>query len=199
MTRLLVGTTSPDKLQEIRRVLAGAPVELLGLADVAAVDEPQETGATFTENARQKALYYARHAGLLTVADDSGLAIDALGDNPGVRSARFVRPDASYPERFAEIYRRLAGHHPPHTARFVCAVAVARGGELVYEGTGVIEGEIAPEPCGHAGFGYDPIFYYPPYHRTLAEVSQADKLMVAHRGRAFRDLAQWLHHQPISS
>ena len=179
MTRLLVGTTSPDKLQEIRRVLAGAPVELLGLADVAAGNEPQETGATFART-RAEGLYYARHAGLLTVADDSGLAIDALGDNPGVRSAPLRSSDASYPERFAEITGGWPPP-PPHTARFVCAVAVARGGELVYEGTGVVEGEIAPEPCGHAGFGYDPIFYYPPYHRTLAEVRQADSSW-AHRG-----------------
>ena len=195
LTRLLVGTTSPDKVAEIRHVMAEAPVALLGLADVPPIDEPEETGATCAENARHKARHYGQHAGLLTVADDSGLEIDALGGEPGIRSARFLHPGVSYPERFAEIYRRLAGHHAPHTARFVCAVAVADGGAIVYEGIGVIEGEIAPEPSGHAGFGYDPIFYYPPYGRTLAEVDQADKLLVAHRGRAFRALAEWLRRE----
>jgi XTP/dITP diphosphohydrolase len=190
--QLLVGTTNPDKLQEIRHVMTGLPVELLGLADVTKVDVPEETGAAFADNARQKALYYGRHTSMLTVAEDSGLAIDALGGDPGVRSARFVRLDATYQERFEEIYRRLASHERPHTARFVCAVAVADASTIVYEGIGVIEGEIAPKPGGQGGFGYDPIFYYPPYRQTLSEVSQTKKLAVAHRGRAFRDLAAWL-------
>ena len=128
-----------------------------------------------------------------TVAEDSGLVVDALDGEPGVHSARFVRPDASYPERFAEIYRRLAEFPGrARTARFVCAVAVVRNGELVYETTGEVEGEIAAAPRGDAGFGYDPIFHYPPYGCTLAEVSQDRKLAVAHRGRAFRALADWL-------
>jgi XTP/dITP diphosphohydrolase len=129
----------------------------------------------------------------LTVAEDSGLEIDALNGEPGVHSARFLRPGASYPERFAEIFRRLdARPERKLTARFICAVAVVEGGRLVYETRGRIEGEITRPPRGDAGFGYDPIFYYPPYESTLAEVTQASKLSVAHRGQAFRALSEWL-------
>lgn len=193
--RLLVATTNPNKVREIRNLLAGAPVTLLALSDFPPVPEPDETGATFEENARLKALYYDAIAGgpHLTVAEDSGLAVDALGGEPGVYSARFLRPEASYPERFAEIYRRLAERpDQPRSARFVAAVAVASAGRIVYETTGTVEGTIAAEPRGSAGFGYDPIFHYPPYGMTLAEVNERDKLAVAHRGVAFRALGEWL-------
>ncbi len=199
MIRLLIATTNPDKLREIRGILGRLPVEILTLRDLAPVPEPKETGATFAENARIKALYYdgclgARDAERpYTVAEDSGLVIDALDGEPGVRSARFVRPDASYPERFAEIYRRL-DERPARarSARFVCAVAVAHEGTVIYETTGTVEGNIATVPRGEGGFGYDPIFYYAPYGRTLADVTEEDKLRVAHRGEAFRRLAIWL-------
>lgn len=177
-------------------MLADAPVDLLSLRDLPEVEEPQETGATFEENARLKARYYAAHSGILTVAEDSGLVIDALDGEPGVFSARFLRPDASYPERFAEIYRRLALRRGlPRTARFVCALAVVRGNDEVFETTATVEGEIAEQPRGGGGFGYDPILYYPPYGHTLAEVTQEEKLRVAHRGKAFRKLAEWLRRE----
>lgn len=193
MRTLLVATTNPGKLREIRALLSDAPVELIALSDLPPIEEPEETGATFEENARLKARYYAARSGLWTVAEDSGLAIDALGGEPGVVSARFLRPDASYADRFAEIYRRL-GEQPdqPRTARFVAALACVEDGELVYETTGVVEGEIAPEPRGSGGFGYDPIFLYPPYGRTLAEVGEPQKIAVAHRGVAFRKFSRWL-------
>jgi XTP/dITP diphosphohydrolase len=197
--RLFIATTNRDKLREIGAVLSGAAMALASLADVPPIVEPDETGATFEENARLKALYYARHierhAGpdVLTAAEDSGLVIDALDGEPGVRSARFVRPDATYAERFEEIYRRLAAAPgSPRTARFVCAVTVVRGGAIVFETTGTIDGEISDAPRGRGGFGYDPIFYYPPYGRTLAEASDEQKLRVAHRGHAFRRVAEWL-------
>jgi XTP/dITP diphosphohydrolase len=137
---------------------------------------------------------------MTTVAEDSGLVIDGLDGEPGVRSARFLRPDASYPERFAAIFQRLAG--PPErnrAARFVCALAVVREGTIIYETRGTVEGEIAREARGSNGFGYDPIFYYPPYGSTLAEVPEEAKLAVAHRGQAFRALASWLATVPTSS
>lgn len=191
--RLLVATTNRDKVREIRSLLANAPVELLTLNDLPPVEEPEETGDTFQENARLKARYYAKYSGLLTVAEDSGLAIDALDGEPGVRSARFLRPDASYPERFAEIFERLARNPTlPRTARFVCAVAVVDGGRVVYETTGTVEGTIAHAAAGDRGFGYDPIFYFPPYKATLAEVDEEQKLAIAHRGQAFRALADWI-------
>ena len=198
-TRLLIATTNRDKLREIHTVLAGTPVEILTLSDLSAIEEPDETGATFAENARLKALHYATAAlslndpSLLTIAEDSGLVVDALDGEPGVRSARFLRPDATYAERFDAIYQRLAAQPGrPRTARFICALAAVRGTDVVFETTGTIEGEVSPEPRGANGFGYDPIFLYPPYGRTLAEVDDEQKLRVAHRGHAFRNLAKWV-------
>lgn len=197
--RLLIATTNRDKLTEIRQLLGASPIDLISLRDLPAVPEPDETGATFGENARLKALAYdaafpsAPDEGQYTVAEDSGLVIDALGGEPGIHSSRFVRPDAPYAEKFAEIYRRLgdtAGVES--TARFVCALAVVHQGVVVFETTGVVEGTIADTPRGTGGFGYDPIFYYPPYGLTLGEVSSAQKLRVAHRGVAIGTLASWL-------
>ena len=191
--RLLVATTNRDKVREIRSLLAGSPVDLLTLSDLPPVPEPEETGETFQDNARLKARYYANHSGLLTVAEDSGLVIDALDGEPGVRSARFLRPDASYPERFAAIFERLAQNPDrPRTARFVCAVTVIDGDLIAFETTGTVEGTIAHAVAGGRGFGYDPIFYFPPYKATLAEVDEEHKLAIAHRGQAFRALAEWI-------
>lgn len=193
MRTLLVATTNPGKLREIRQLMSGVPVRLVSLADLPPIDEPEETGATFSANALLKAQYYAGRTGRWTVAEDSGLVIDALGGDPGVTSARFLRADASYPERFAEIYRRLDAHPDrPRTARFIAALASVDDGKLVYETSGVIEGEIADSPRGGGGFGYDPIFLYPPYGRTLAEVTDPEKIAVAHRGIAFRRFADWI-------
>ena len=197
--RLLVATTNTHKLAEIRDILAGLPVQIDSLDQYPGITEAEENGTTFAENARAKATHYSVLTGQLAVAEDSGLEIDALGGEPGVRSARFVAPGATYNERFAEIYRRLSGVPAPHRARFVCALAVVRGAELVFETTGLVEGQIAETPGGTAGFGYDPIFYYPPYGRTLAEVSEPDKLKVAHRGQAIRTLRAWLSTSDIIS
>jgi XTP/dITP diphosphohydrolase len=191
--RLLVATTNRDKIREIRSLLAGVPVDLITLGDIAPVAEPEETGHTFEDNARLKARYYAKHSGSMTVAEDSGLVIDALDGDPGVKSARFLRPDASYPERFAAIFERLARYpEQPRTARFVCALTVDYGNAIAFETTATVEGLIAAAPAGSHGFGYDPIFYYPPYGATLAEVGEEAKLAVAHRGKAFRQLAEWI-------
>lgn len=196
MRALLVATTNAGKLREIRQLMAGVPVRLLSLADLPAVEEVEETGITFEENARLKAHYYSAHSGLWTVAEDSGLVIDALDGEPGVRSARFVRANATYPERFAEIYRRLdAAGDRVRTARFIAALASVDEGAVIYETTGVVEGRVADAPRGTGGFGYDPIFLYPPYGRTLAEVSEVEKIAVAHRGIAFRNFARWIREQ----
>jgi len=194
--RLLVATTNPGKLREIRELLRDAPVELVALNDLPPIAEPEETGSTFEENARLKARYYAAHAHLPTVAEDSGLVVDALDGEPGVQSARFLGADATYADRFAEIYRRLAARpDAPRTARFVCALTMIREDVVVFETTMTVEGEIAVAPSGTGGFGYDPIFFYPPYGMTLGEVSQDAKLRIAHRGKAFRALAEWLRSE----
>lgn len=191
---LFVATTNSGKLREIRRALDGVPIRLLTADDLPARPvEPEETGSTFAENAALKALAYVRQVGLPTVAEDSGLAINALDGRPGVHSARY--PGATYAEKFARLYAELAPHPKPWTARFVCALALALPGptpEVVFTAEGTVEGEIVSPPRGTNGFGYDPIFFHPPCQATLAEVDDARKLAVSHRGAAFRQLRAWL-------
>jgi len=185
---LLLATTNVGKLREIRMLLRDLPVELRSLADFPGATPPEETGRTFAENARLKALFYARETGQLTVAEDSGLEIDALDGAPGVESARFGGVDTPYPTKFALIYEALrARRATASTARFVCALALADANGIVFEARGSIEGTIAPAPKGDGGFGYDPIFYYPPFGVTLAEAGSR-KSDVSHRGEAFRKL-----------
>jgi XTP/dITP diphosphohydrolase len=191
--RLLLATTSADKVREIRALLKGAPVEIVGLETQPPLDPPDETGRTFAENARLKALHYAAATGMMAVAEDSGLEVDALDGQPGVESARFGGPRSTYPEKFARLYAMLDAKGGRDSAgRFVCAVAVARGTDIMFEAQGTVEGRIAPAPRGRYGFGYDPIFFYPPEGRTLAEVPDAVKRAVSHRGAAFRQLRVWL-------
>lgn len=199
-TSLLVATTNPGKLREIAGILNGLPVTLTTLADLPDIAPPEETGSSFAENARDKALHYARASGLPTIAEDSGFEVAALKGTPGIFSARFLRPDATYEERFAEIYRRLREqglHRSP--ARFVCALAFATPSGVQFETTGVVEGMTAARAAGGEGFGYDPIFFYPPYGRTFGEVSAAEKAAVSHRSQAFRAFRRFLetHFGPL--
>jgi XTP/dITP diphosphohydrolase len=204
-TTLLVATTNKGKLREIQSALEGVTVDGVAihvqlLPDDAGIPAPEETGSTFAENARLKALYYAQATGLLTVAEDSGLEIDALDGAPGVLSARY--PGATYDERFQRLFAEMAargagvgdgvGAAERRSARFVAALALARADDVLFETEGIIEGRIADAPSGAGGFGYDPIFFYPPYGRTLADVSDAEKLRVSHRGAAFRELRAFL-------
>ena len=189
--QLLVATTNAHKLSEIRSILTGLDIDLVSLSDFPHVIVPDETCDTFVANAREKALHYANATGQLTLAEDSGLEIDGLNGEPGVRSARFNGD--SYPERFKVIYVRLANAEQLGCrARFVCALAVARGSNILFETCGSVEGRVADEPSGAAGFGYDPIFHYPPYGKTLAEVSREEKAAVSHRGKAVRALRNYL-------
>jgi len=193
MRRLVVATTNHGKLREIEMLLDGFPLTLVTLADWPGVAPPDETGRTFAENARLKAMYYAHHTGQLTVAEDSGLEIDALGGAPGVESARFGGAGSSYPDKFTLIYDALrAKKAATSTARFVCSLALARSDDILFETRGTIEGTIAPEPKGSGGFGYDPIFHYPPFGCTLAEATAEQKATVSHRGQAFRQLRAYL-------
>jgi XTP/dITP diphosphohydrolase len=190
--RLLLATTNQDKVREIRQLLDGIPFDIVTLREWPDVAVPEETGASFEENARAKALYYAAATGELTVAEDSGLAIDALGGMPGVESARFGGVDTSYPEKFALIYEALrAKGSLESSARFVCALVLAKGDRVLFDARGTVDGRIAAEPKGDGGFGYDPIFFYPPYGQTLAEAGDL-KVAVSHRGVAFRTLRAFL-------
>ena len=191
---LLVATTNPGKVREITGILHGLPVELVTLSDYPQIPEPDETGETFAANAQLKALYYAAATGLASVADDSGLEIDALDKQPGVHSARWFGTD--YAVKFRKIYDMLDERGlETSTARFVCRVALAEGGRVTYEAEGTVEGLIAREPRGTNGFGYDPIFFYPPFGCTLGELDLARKATVSHRGQAFSALRRHLQNR----
>lgn len=196
--QLVLATTNAGKLREIRQVLAGLPVHVSALADFPGIAEAEENGATFADNARAKALHYAQATGRLVVAEDSGLEIDALDRAPGIHSARFAAEQApTYPEKFALIYRLLRERvgAVQSDARFVCALALAEPGRVLFEAAGRVEGRITEPPRGGGGFGYDPIFYYPPFDATLAELDAERKASVSHRGQAFRQLREYLARQ----
>jgi XTP/dITP diphosphohydrolase len=191
--RIVLATTNEGKIREIRALLSGIGVELMELDAFSGLTPPAETGRTFAENAALKAGYYSRATGLPALAEDSGLEVDALGGVPGVESARFGGYDLSYPEKFERLYAMLREtRHPDSPARFVCAAALADDGRILFEARGTVEGRIAPVPAGSGGFGYDPIFFYPPFGRTLAQVSAEQKSAVSHRGAAFRQVRQFL-------
>lgn len=191
---LLIATTNREKVREIRDILGDVPYALRTLNDVAVVEPPEETGRTFAANARIKALHYAAASGLLTVAEDSGLEVVALDGAPGVHSARYGEPDAVlYPDKFALLYKQLRDRGTTTSAaRYICAVALADRNDVVFEASGSVEGRIAPEPRGTHGFGYDPIFFYPPFERTLAQAAPYEKAQISHRGAAFRQLKMFL-------
>jgi XTP/dITP diphosphohydrolase len=185
MPPLLIATTNSGKLRELKELLSGSAVELtdlrrLGLDLGVSEDEPD-----YDSIARTKAVSYAAASGLWTVADDTGLEVDALGGAPGVRTARLSQDD---PSRRAELLRRLSIHSRPWTARFRCSVALAspRGEALV--GRGACEGEIVPQERGQHGFGYDPIFLVAGTSQTMAELPEAEKNQISHRARAVHDL-----------
>lgn len=172
-------------MREIAPLLAGLPFEVRALAEVTGASLPEEDGATYAENALLKARAAARTTGALSLGDDSGLEVDALGGRPGLQSARYGGPGLDDAGRCARLLEALAGVPAAgRTARFRCVIALVdpAGAERVVEG--VAEGRILDAPRGAGGFGYDPLFYYPPLARTFAELSNAEKARVSHRGRA---------------
>ena len=190
---LLVATFNPGKLREFHDYLAELPFEVIGLQSLQDVSRSPEDGDTFEQNAQQKARHYSRYFLGLTLADDSGLVVDALGGEPGIYSARYLSPSATDAQRCREILARLQNvAESDRTARFVCSLALARQGAVIQTFEGRVEGEIAREPHGDNGFGYDPIFLFPTLNRTMAELSAADKLEVSHRGQALRKMSESL-------
>lgn len=183
MRKLLIATGNRHKWEEFRALLQGLPAELLSLGDVGIADEVEETGATFAENARLKAESYAGQSGLLTLADDSGLEIAALGGRPGVLSARYG--GVSGPQQLALVLRELEGV-PFHErmARFVCVLAIAAPGMQTRLVEATVPGVIEREPKGSNGFGYDPIFYMLERGLTMAELPTEEKHKLSHRGLA---------------
>jgi len=201
---LYAATTNPGKLAEFAASASGDGIDVLALPNLATLPEPVEDAHTFMGNAEIKAVAYSLASpGLLVFADDSGLEIDALSGEPGVRSARFAddrgfedHPGAGKDERNNRCVLSLLAQTPtaPRTGRFVCALAMARDGEILLRSVGKVEGEVLPAPRGENGFGYDPLFLLPGLGLTMAELPRGRKWELSHRGNAFRRLLALLHH-----
>ena len=216
-TKILVATTNPGKLEELSELLGnvGTEIQWTSLKEFPNISEVVEDGNTFTRNAQKKALGYAKATGLWTLADDSGLVIDALDGQPGILSARFAANECSppakgqYPEggrgykdrlsidvaNYKKALRLLKDiPDPQRTARFVCHLCLADEKEILLEATGTVEGIINHSPVGENGFGYDPIFYIPSLDKTAAQLKNDEKNIISHRGNAIRKLKPLLQN-----
>jgi XTP/dITP diphosphohydrolase len=185
---LVLATKNSGKVKELQNILKDFPVEIRCLTDFGPIPEVIEDGETFDENAYKKAFFTARVLGLPAIADDSGLLVESLDGAPGVRSARYAGDHATDEENYTKLLNDMAGK-TNRRAAFTCvlSLAVPAGPALTYEGR--CEGEISLAPSGTDGFGYDPVFYYPPFGKTFAELSLAEKNKVSHRGKALQELA----------
>ena len=201
LTTLVIATRNPGKTAEIRSLLSGYPVEIKNLDDFGPIPEIEEDGTTFDENAYKKASFAARVLGLPALADDSGLCVNSLGGAPGVLSARYAGENATDRERYEKLLDALKGVSD-RTAAFVCVISIAvpTGAALTYEGR--CEGIIADKPSGEGGFGYDPVFYYPPLEKTFAELNAEEKNRISHRAMAlievqneFDKVLAWIDQQ----
>lgn len=191
--KLVVASGNPGKLAEYQILAAGHALELELLANFSAIYEFPEDAPTFGENAVGKALYYSRYSPEPVFADDSGLVVPALDGAPGVLSARYAGMGASSEQRNTKLLAAMQGKQGgERTAYFVCVIALAQHGRCVAVVSDKVDGEILEQPCGVGGFGYDPIFYFPPLHKSLAEVSAEQKNEHSHRGKAFRRLMHLL-------
>ncbi|MDY6989563.1 MAG: XTP/dITP diphosphatase [Thermodesulfobacteriota bacterium] len=186
---LVLATENPGKTREIRELLKDFPVTIKNLDDFGPIPKVEEDGATFDENAFKKACFAAKVLGFPALADDSGLEVEALGGAPGVHSARYAGPSATDQERMAKLLQEMEGK-TNRAAAFMCVISIAvpSGVALTYEGR--CEGLIAEAPAGENGFGYDPVFYYPPLKKTFAQLSAEEKNRVSHRGTALAELKE---------
>ena len=184
-------TGNPGKLREFRLAAERFAVEILELPEFKRIPACEETGRTFEENAILKARYYGQYAPGLLFADDSGLEVDALDGQPGVVSARYAGPGATDAMNNALLLGNMRGRED-RGARFVCVIALVNRGELVRTFRGVVAGELLDAPRGAEGFGYDPLFYFPPYGRSFGEVKKKKKMAVSHRGKSLTALFRYL-------
>ncbi|MEW6730432.1 MAG: RdgB/HAM1 family non-canonical purine NTP pyrophosphatase [Acidobacteriota bacterium] len=193
---LLVATKNQGKVAEICQLLTSLTWTIINLGEFPTLQEPAEVGSSFAENALIKGHYYHTKTGLLTLSDDSGLEVDALNGAPGIYSARYAGEQADDRIRCEKLLTALTGIPDEHrTARFTCAIAiVGKQTEQVFISS--VEGRILHSPRGQGGFGYDPIFEYPPLSKTFAELTNNEKAMVSHRGRALAQVCDFFSHWP---
>jgi XTP/dITP diphosphohydrolase len=195
--KLLVATHNRGKLREFEQIFEGMGLELLSLDDVGISWDVDETGETFEANARLKAEMYGAATGLPTLADDSGLEVDALGGAPGVFSARYGDPDLTSEQRYELVLEKLSSVPPERrTARFYCVIALAVPGKPIVTVDGEVTGVIASGPRGSGGFGYDPVFYLPEYALTMAELPADTKNRISHRANAAEKLKRRMKDDP---
>jgi len=192
--KILLATNNTGKLAELRAMLSELPVDICGLGDFPGVVEVEETGSTFAENARLKAIGYALQTGVPALADDSGLEVDALGGRPGVLSARYGGESTSFENKMKMLLSEIKNvEFPDRSAQFSCAIAISdENGQLLFESEGICRGLIALSPIGTGGFGYDPIFVPNGYEQTFGELSGAIKQNISHRSRAFSQIIPFL-------
>ena len=184
---LVIASRNPGKTAEIRDILEGFPVNIKNLADFGPIPAVEEDGETFDDNAYKKASFISKVLGLPALADDSGLVVDALGGAPGVYSARYAGENATDQQRYTKLLQEMRGK-TNRKAAFECVISIAvpSGAALTYEAR--CEGLIAKQPIGERGFGYDPIFYFPPLEKTFAQMTRQEKSRVSHRGQALQEL-----------
>jgi XTP/dITP diphosphohydrolase len=196
---IFVASSNPGKLADFAAAARAHNIEVLPLSQIKDITAPEETGNTFEENARLKADYYSLHVpGEILIADDSGLTVDALGGEPGVRSARYAEDAGIKTDDADEANNRLLlkrAEPIPDSQRqcaFVCSIAAARDGRTLETFTADAKGLLLRAPQGSNGFGYDPLFYFPNLNKSFAELSREEKLRVSHRGAAFRKFLDWM-------
>ncbi len=198
---LVIATRNRKKEKELNELLGGSGWEIRSLADWPEVPEVLEDGNTFLENARKKAIEVSTATGETALADDSGLAVDALDGAPGIYSARYsategkLATDQGNIERLLQELKDVPDEN--RTARFVCAVVIAEKGEVLFETEQTVEGMITHEPRGTGGFGYDPVFFYPPFNATFGEVPIEEKHTVSHRSKALGEVKKWAQNLAI--
>lgn len=193
---LVLATTNEGKAREIRAALKGLPFSVITLAAIGVRAACPEKGATFEANARAKSLHYSAKSEFLTLAEDSGLVVDALGGRPGVRSARFSGRGATDEKNYRKLLRLMEGVPPKaRTARFVCHMVLSRRGRVLASVHGEVQGTIAGTPRGSLGFGYDPVFHYGPAGKTFGEIPARAKNAVSHRGRAVAKIKNFLKRE----
>ena len=192
MKKILFGSKNKGKIQEFQEAFEDSQIEILSLNDFPDCPDAPETGNSFEENASQKALFYQKFTGLPSLADDSGIEVDALGGAPGIYSARYAGEPANDLANNRKLLENLEGiPSEKRTGRFVCVLALAKNGQIVQLSRGTADGIVLEAPRGENGFGYDPLFFVPNLKKTMAELSITEKRQISHRGEALRKFVAW--------
>jgi XTP/dITP diphosphohydrolase len=195
---LFLASANPGKIEEVRALAGASPFDVSALPGISSLPPFDEIYPTFAENAAGKALHYSRSTGELVMADDSGLIVPALGGAPGVQSARYAGANASDADRVAKLLDAMRGlDGDARNAHFVCVIAIAQRGAPLAIISALVEGRLLDRSQGAAGFGYDPIFFFPPLRKTFAEISREEKNLYSHRGVAFRKTMEFLANDLI--